>query len=355
MRVFRPILAVFLPLILIAQERSREPQADFRTTVSVVTAPVTVLDSDGNYVSDLQPHDFRLFDNRKEQNIKVDVHFQPISLVIAVQASAAVEEVLPQVRKIGSLIEPMVVGERGEASVVAFDGRVRVLQEFTADFDKISAALKKLTPGSGSSRLIDGVTQGIRMLRSRPTDHRRVLLLISETRDRSSEGRVREALIDAQLANVTVYTVNVSRFLTTLTAKPGWPRPDPQLPAARPMPPGVAPTPHTAGQVATKEGQSAANFVPLMVELYKDVKAIFIDNPVEVFTRGTGGREYSFMRQKALEEAISNIGEELHSQYLLTYTPNNKEEGGFHEIKVTVARRVGEVRTRPGYWVASSF
>ena len=68
-----------------------------------------------------------------------------------------------------------------------------------------------------------------------------------------------------------------------------------------------------------------------MVEIFRDVKAIFKDNPVEVFTKGTGGTEYTFYRQRGLEEAIQKIGEELHSEYIVSYTPNNKDEGGFHD------------------------
>src|SRR5277367_3229127 len=53
-----------------------------RSTVSVVQAPVTVTDRDGSLVSGLRPNEFHLFDNGKEQNIRVDIAFQPISLVI---------------------------------------------------------------------------------------------------------------------------------------------------------------------------------------------------------------------------------------------------------------------------------
>ena len=42
----------------------------------------------------------------------------------------------------------------------------------------------------------------------------------------------------------------------------------------------------------------SAEFIPLMVEVLKDVKAIFKDNPVELFTKGTGGSEFSFYRQQ---------------------------------------------------------
>jgi len=114
----------------------------------------------------------------------------------------------------------------------------------------------------------------------------------------------------------------------------------------------VPATPNTVMQTTGGQGGSA-NFIPLLVEIFKDTKSIFVDNPVEVFTRGTGGTEFTFAKQKALEEAISKIGEEIHSQYLISYQPNNKEEGGFHEISVEVDRKDVKVRTRPGYWLAS--
>jgi hypothetical protein len=86
------------------------------------------------------------------------------------------------------------------------------------------------------------------------------------------------------------------------------------------------------------------------------VKAIFVGNPVEVFTKWTGGKEHSFITQTELERSILSIGTELHSEYLITYTPNNKEEGGYHEIAVSVPDQPkAKVRTRPGYWVASKF
>src|SRR2546422_6819129 len=79
----------------------RQPDtADERivTTVTNVLAPVTVLNRQGEYVNGLQPQDFRLLDNGKEQSIQVDVAFQPISLVIAVQPNDHVDGVLPKIR-----------------------------------------------------------------------------------------------------------------------------------------------------------------------------------------------------------------------------------------------------------------
>ncbi|PYT23884.1 MAG: hypothetical protein DMG58_27155 [Acidobacteria bacterium] len=197
-----------------------------RATVNVVLAPVTVLDRHGDYVSGLQPQDFRLLDNGKEQKIQVDVAFQPISLVIAVQANDHVEGMLPKINKIGALIQPLVIGEQGEAAVMAFDHRFRTMQDFTSDSIKIENAIKKITPGSQSSRLIDAVIESVRMLRSRPANRRRILMLISETRNRGSEGKVRDALTDIQMNNVSVDCVDISRMMAGLTSRPADPRPD---------------------------------------------------------------------------------------------------------------------------------
>ena len=37
--------------------------------------------------ADLKPSDFRLLDNEKPQDIKVDMSYDPISLVVAIQAN----------------------------------------------------------------------------------------------------------------------------------------------------------------------------------------------------------------------------------------------------------------------------
>ena len=48
------------------------------------------------------------------------------------------------------------------------------------------------------------------------------------------------------------------------------------------------------------------------------------------------------------------IAGDIRSQYLISYNPNNKGQGGFHEIVVRIPERPDlKVRTRPGYWVAA--
>ena len=361
----RFLLVLVLCGILAGQQPAVPPPAQdpiqdpiFVGGTDYVTTPALVLDRDGNYINGLEQKDFRLYDNGKLQNVTVDVTFIPISLVICIQANSQVQHFLPSISKIGNLIQPLLIGDQGLAAIIAYDGRIRTLQEFTSDPEKITKAVKSISPGSNSNRLVDSVEAAVRMLKNQPKNRRRVILNIGETRDIASEARVRETVMGLQLHNIEYFAVDMSRFISTLTAPPKVGRPDNLPPAMRgPLPMGQASTPTT---IAQAYGQNAGKmeFVPIMVEVFRDVKAVFKANPVEVFTRGTGGREYGFSSQRSLEQAIQDLGDTLHSGYFLSYSPTNKGDNGlFHEIKVEVPTRpdAKKVVTRPGYWLAPTF
>ncbi len=342
-------LALLLCVPLLAQEAERD--LVIRETVKFVVAPTTVTNADGTYVNGLEASDFELYDNGKLQQINQDVSSIPISMVVAIQKNAATENVLPSLKKMGNMLESMVLGENGEAAILTFDHRIEQISEFTNDGQKFNEALQKLRPGSTTSRLNDAITESVRLLKSRPENRRRIILLISETRDRGSEGNVKETLTELQLNNVIVYPVNMSYWLNKLTTRDQPPRPSPVPPSARPQINGMPQTPNTAMQMGL--GGTFGNYIPLFQEIFTATKAIFVDNPPEMYTKYTGGSEQSFVGLKGLEEAIMRIGEELQSQYLLTYNPNNKSEGGFHTIKVVVKKRNLNVKTRTGYWMAA--
>lgn len=324
------------------------PEGTIRVGVNVVIAPTTVRNRNGNIVNGLQLRDFQLLDNNKPQHITADVRDEPLSMVIAVQRSSNLEQSLPKIQRIGSMLNDLVVGQDGEVAVVDFDHRVQVAQDFTSETEKVSEAMHRITLGSSNHAVVDAVMDSIRMLEKRPKDRRRVLLLIAEKRDRGSEGRMREALTQAEFANVAIYSLDISSIVAGLTSK-AMPQAPPPIPAtAQAMPAGAAVTPTTVEQ-----NYYNGNWVPLFVDIFKGVKSMFVDDTLDVFTRFTGGKEYSFVTDKSLQKAIQDIGEEIHSQYLLSYSPSNLSEGGFHEIKVVVDRPNLEVRTRPGYWIAA--
>jgi len=294
-----------------------------RTNVPLVLAPVTVTDSKGKPIDGLEQDDFTLSDDWVPQQIRMDTSdtvLAPVAIAVAIQSSGISQAALAKIHRVGSMIAPLVAGERGQAAVIAYDGEVRVLQEFTRDEDSISGAFEEVNPRTiKTSHLFDAVVQGVQMLQTRPENYRRIMLIIGESRDRGSKAKLGNAVESAQRAGITVYPMTYSAQATPWTAKPS---------DAPPLPGG--------------EGYAGA-----IVELAR----LATTNAADVFAKSTGGRHLSFTTLGGLEGAITRLGEEVHSQYLLSFAPMATDNKGYHRITVQVRSHPGAVvRARPGYW-----
>jgi VWFA-related protein len=82
------------------------------------------------------------------------------------------------------------------------------------------------------------------------------------------------------------------------------------------------------------------------------IKSKITDHALELAATATGGEHIATFKNHSIENAIDEIGGELHSQYSLSYSPTGTNNTGYHEIKVTVAKEGLKVRARPGYYVA---
>jgi VWFA-related protein len=324
-----------------------------REVVRYVLVPTTVLDPDGHgYVNGLEAKDFEVYDNKKLQKVTAEYTQQPLSVVLAVQANSEVEPLLPDIRRTGLLLQGLVSGEDGDVAILAFDHRMQHLQDFTRDPDKLDDATHKITAGSSSAALVDAVLEADTMLRRHDPQNvrRRVIILMSRNIDKGSESHLEETVRKMQFDNVIVYSVDISKAVTALLKEPGYPRPQ-----NGGIPPEALPNARGSGgamsetDVVKQEDGNILNGVP---PILRGIHDLFKRTPSEAFTYFTGGREYSFRNQKGLESAITDIGKDLNSQYLLSYSPNNKNEPGFHTIRVVVDRPGLVIRTRPGYWWA---
>jgi len=346
------LLGTLVSVVTWAQDAPPPDKADVigSITTHVVMTPVTVTDKSGNIINGLTVKDFRLEDNKKPQVITEDIAVHPISMVMAVQADLEVEKMLPMIQKMAAELQAQVLGDDGEAAVIEFDHRIQTLTDFTSDPDKLGAALKKLKAGSAQSRLNDATIEGINMLRRRPDSRRKVLLLVSESGDKSSELRPREVLSAAEFANVVIYSIDISKTIAQLTEAPSANRSvlDNRPPGAVFMPGGNVETPTTQSQ------NNMGNWVPLLKDIYDSAKGLIVSNPLKVYTTYTGGQQYPFKTQRDLDRAVSDLGQELHSQYLLTYKPTNQDEAGYHNIVVQVLKPGLYIRARDGYYWAGS-
>ncbi len=320
-------------------------------TTQYVLVPASVLDPDGHgYVNGLSEKEFEVYDNNKLQKITAEYTEQPVSVVLVLQANSEIEGMLPQLQKTGVLFQGLVTGTEGDVAVLAFDHRIQLLQDFTNDPDKLDDATHKLRAGSNSAALIDAVLKADQMLKRHDPRNirRRVIVLVSRNLDKGSESHLDETVRAMQFDNVIIYCIDISRVRTALTKKPDYPRP-PNGGVPPEALPNIAGTtgPRNDTQVIEQEDGNVLNGVP---PIMRGIRDLFKRTPAEAFAYFTGGRVYSFTNQRTLETAIGDIGADLNSQYLLSYRPNDKNEPGFHTIKVVVDRPGLKIRARPGYW-----
>ncbi len=341
------LLAVVLSVPGVAQQ-NREQEAHFRVRVDVVEVPVTALDSLGQTIFDLDGKEFELNDNGIPQRIlDAELSPQPVSLVVLVDASSRVGPLLDRVRNTGILFSEVVMGQTGEGAIMAFDSGLHLLQNFTLDGDKIITALKKIRAGDDGARLADALGRAVEMLSTRE-NRRRVIIAITEPDDRGSLIKIGEPLRDAQLANVSIYTIGLNTTQAMLMQKDTRPPASPFPPGvmARPLPPGVVPTP-----TAEETYYGGVNLMPAVMMLVQTLSNSLGQNPLKVIAAGTGASYRGQLTKSGLEEAISQVGNEIHSQYVLSYRPTNARESGFHRIEVRAKRAGVSVRARPGYFI----
>lgn len=314
---------------LIALLLAQEP--DIRSTVINVQVPVTVLDKKGNYVPGLVAEDFQLFDEGLPEKVEVDESARPISLVVAVQASAGTRGTLDTIRKASALLAPLVAGETGEVSLIVFDHRVEVLAPFTSDAGELRAAFNKLKPGSGAHHLDDAAMEAIRLLRTRGVNRQKVVLLIAESFDQGSAVTPTDVFTFAALDDVLIYGVRMKQSK------------EPPAPPKNPVPPGGR-LPGPMGEIATQTTDARVGAIGGGV-----FRGLLAANNLAAYVQFTGAREQTFSNQKSLEAAIAVIGKEVHSQYLLTFAPQDPAQG-YHDLTVQVLRPDLQVRARRGYW-----
>jgi VWFA-related protein len=341
------------------QQPPKDAQARVKVQVALVNTPVTVRDGRGDMVHNLEARDFRISDNGVAQRIShFDLGGDPLSMVILLETSSRIEALLPQVRKTGILFTQTVMGPTGEAAVVGFDDSVDKLQDFTTNADFIEDNIAHLREGMSGSKLYDAMAVGVEMLSGRPQatpdkpGRRRVLMILSEATDVGSEAKLGEVLRQAQLANVTIYSVGLSTTRAELQAKPKDTRPQITPPGTFPLPPqpGVPQTP-TSEENRYGNIDLMAAAVWAVQHIHDQVK----DHALEVAATATGGAHLSTFKDRSIEKAIDEIGGELHSQYTISYTPTGSDVPGYHEIKVNIVRNDAKnlkVRARPGYYLA---
>ena len=342
--------------IISAQDLTLHSQSE------LVLTPAAVTDRHGATVEGLSAEDLTLYDNNVPRSIHLEDVFEPVSLVLVVQSTVSAHPVLEKLRKEASLFEPLIAGDRGEIALVSFAQDVKTVNPFTSEFETVARSLRNMDAVGGGASINDAVLHAIDLFANRPQARRRVILLIAEKQDRSSRSHAEEVVAAAQRANVTVYPVTFSPSFTPYTAKAGRfcdPPPQPRLDKEVRKCIDCSRQCGMCARQCFRDADKPPELVPdtpdmNLLAIFGAIKRLSQTNLAAAFATSSGGMETGFLRKEGLEKALEKIGDDLHTQYLLSFQPDANTAAGFHKIRVEVKGRPElVVRTRAGYWKTS--
>jgi len=332
---------------------AKPAEADTRIRVpsNIVVTPVSVVNSKGDYVFDLQQKDFEILDNGVRQKIEqFSLEQRPLAAVIVVEANGTSEPLLGEVRPLGPVFSNLMLGPQGQAAVLTYGDQIRTVQDFTQNGDQLESALRRVEARGGTQHLNDALAQAIVMLQSQPKDDRRIIVAFSDGHDVGSKTTKEEIVQRALNAGVTIYGLGFSQSRSLLTKQPKAP-PQSTLAAnnALPAPPSMPQTPSNV----ENNWNSGANvpIVPLFLASGEIIRSVVAKDPLEFYAGYTGGLSYGAWSKKPMQDELNRIADEIQSQYEIAYVPHAPDNNGFHRIEVRVDRGGVKVRTKAGYFL----
>lgn len=329
-------LLLLCPMVCSMQVRTQEDVPSLRTQSNVVLVPALVKDHAGKLVFGLQAKDFIIEDDGIEQQVRMD-EAEPqeaVSLVVAIQSGRSALAEFHRMQGLSSMLDQIVGQPQVQTAIVVFDSDVNLAQDFSFDSARTEAFLKAMMDGprrnmpEGDRRgaaIYDAVRYSVKLLAKQPEDSRRVLLLISETRDHGSYAvKLDDAIAAVNDSNAIVYSLAFS------------------------------PTGSTA--LDTLRGEWDARTDPAgseldILRLMKLAREAMRKNAAKSVASMTGGEYELFTSRKSFESFIMEFANHLHSRYLLRFEPQNPRPG-LHRLRVRLRRSEDYlVVARRSYWV----
>ena len=295
-----------------------------RVNTSVVLVPTLVEKPSGEVVYGLAEKDFTLEDNGVKQNIHVDddLDTQPVSLIVCIQRGRSSVLEFDKLARLGPLLDLFTAGGRGEVALVEFDSKPLYREGFSRDTANITDDLQQLKPGDGGAAIFDAVGYSVDLLEHRPPDHRRVLLLISESRDHGSKTVSAQDLVERiGTSNTLVLSLTYS---PTKAGLMDWGK-------------------------GNGEGGSSMNILaPLIMAI-----AAVHKNAARELAVMSGGEYAAFTREKAFQDRVDELASHARNRYILSFRPTELTPG-LHNIQVKLNNDYNaRVVARASYWAVN--
>ena len=309
------------------KEQEVTPGDVISVNTTEVMIPVTVRDSSGRLVNALTRDDFRVFENDSQQPLSdLALRQVPVDVVLMVDASSSVATNLDDFRRAAEGFAGRLASD-DRISLIKFDDRVELLQDWTHSRFQLQRALRRIEPGM-FTRFNDALLLAARD-QFGTTKSRRAVIVLSDGIDSGRGTATLEAALQELLkAQVSVYVVSNTEI--SRAAKRS------ELDALMGNP-----------------SDAAVRFNQIRIgDLREGLRVLDLsEQMLAQLTAATGGRLYKPQTFAGLEATYAEVAEELRHQYALYYTPLNKaRDGGFRRVRVEMTNPTYKGHTRVGYF-----
>lgn len=287
---------------------SSEPEAEVvRVETNLVNTLFTAVDQDRHFITSLRTADIAIFENDVAQTVSLFEREtdRPLSLAILIDTSESQRGVLADEKKAaGVFVDSVIRPDKDRAAVVSFTGVPKVEQAPTNDFAKLHRGIgqvriemspeneRRLANGddllpkeqdpSGYTGIWDAMWMTMEdLLPKTPEGTRRAIVLLSDGDDTSSTIKKQDVIDFAVRSDVVIYSI------------------------------GIRDASFDQGKLDSGALRKVSD--------------------------RTGGRAFFPTRPSELQASFSQIDQELRSQYLIAYSPTNKNrDGSYRRIRIEV-------------------
>jgi VWFA-related protein len=288
--------------------QSSEPEAEVvRVETNLVNTLFTAVDKDRHFITSLRAEDVRIFENEVAQPVSLFEHEtdRPLSLAILIDTSRSQEGVLGNEKAAAKrFVDSVIRPDKDRAAVISFTGVPKVEQELTNDLVRLRKGIervkiefspeneRRLANGedplpkeqdpTGYTGIWDAAWATITNHLAKVSDQtRRAIILLSDGDDTSSTIKKQDVIDLAVKSDVVIYSIGIR---------------DRDFP----------------------EGKLDSG-------------------SLRKISDRTGGRAFFPIQPNELQQAFSQIDQELRSQYLIAYSPVNKNrDGSYRRIRIEI-------------------
>ena len=281
------------------------PRSNIRVESTLVLIPVTVTDPFNRFVTGLDKENFKLFEDKKEQDIlQFSSEDAPLSIGVVFDCSGSMGSKLEKSRQaVAQFLRT--ANPEDEFFLVQFNDTADLVQSFTQNLEEIQNRLT-FTQSKGRTALLDAIYLSLHEMK-KARNPRKALLLISDGGDNSSRYTETDIKNLVKEADVQIYAIGIYEPI-----------------GARSRTPEELAGPGLLTEIAEQ----------------------------------TGGRQYAVENLAELADIAAKIGVELRNQYIIGYSPRNQERDGKYrrvEVKLNQPRGLHPLRAfwRHGYYAPS--